>query len=275
MGSRRRSSAPPISLFSFQDIITSVSGVLIFLTLIMTLELLQRQKDSPPQKTREIVEDMSQAIATANDEIRVLEAKLAKQSAETNQRVRQNPTELRSQKAIVGAEVRQVGTELDRIQQELQRARERAQQAQKVEPQEKAEKVRVEEIAKQTRAIEAKLAELRSKNQLLYATPSGTNKVAWLMEVTGEHLLIARADHPKAEVVIEDASLEERLERADEWARKLDTKQNYVVLIIKPSGIEQHPKLLDALEQTRISIGFDLVEENQTVIEQAAPKEPT
>lgn len=274
MGSRRRSSAPPISLFSFQDIITSVSGVLIFLTLIMTLELVQRQQDSPPQKTREIVEDMSQAIATAEDEIRVLEATFAKQSAETNKRVSQNQADLQSRKAEIGAEVRLAGTEVDRLQQELQRARVRAQQAQKVEPHEQQESARIEELAKQTAAIEAKLAELRSKNQLLYATPSGTNKVAWLMEVTGDRLLIARADQPKAEVVIDDASLDDRIERAADWARKLNAKQEYLVLIIKPSGIEQHPELLDALEETRISIGFDLVEENQTVIELPAPKEP-
>ena len=40
----RRAGAPPISLFSFQDIITSVTGIMILVTLMMSIELVQRNQ---------------------------------------------------------------------------------------------------------------------------------------------------------------------------------------------------------------------------------------
>src|SRR5688500_3894328 len=41
---RRRSAGSPVSFFSFQDIVTSVTGILILVTLLMTLDLITRAR---------------------------------------------------------------------------------------------------------------------------------------------------------------------------------------------------------------------------------------
>ena len=53
MSRRRSARQSAFSLFSFQDIITSVTGIMVLITLLLAVELINRTEASPPMQTRE------------------------------------------------------------------------------------------------------------------------------------------------------------------------------------------------------------------------------
>jgi len=58
----RKKGGSPFSLFSFQDIITCVSGIIILITLILAVELTQRKQAKPAVETAQLAEDIRRAI---------------------------------------------------------------------------------------------------------------------------------------------------------------------------------------------------------------------
>src|SRR5262245_50889879 len=59
--SRRGRSGVPISLFSFQDIVTSVTGIMILVTLFLALDIIRRRQGAPDTQTAELTREMQQA----------------------------------------------------------------------------------------------------------------------------------------------------------------------------------------------------------------------
>src|SRR5688572_14968092 len=76
MSRMRRSTAQPITLFSFQDIITSVTGVMVLLTLLMALELIQRVVAAPTHQTIVQTRQSGQSLAEMRAEITTLRQQL-------------------------------------------------------------------------------------------------------------------------------------------------------------------------------------------------------
>ena len=74
-----------ISLFSFQDIITSVTGVMILLTLLLALELVESAQQSPAIQTTELVNDLQEQIAVASAELEDLKKRINASSTELSQ----------------------------------------------------------------------------------------------------------------------------------------------------------------------------------------------
>ena len=63
----------PFSLFSFQDIITCVSGIFILITLMLVLQLVQRKQAKPQFDASEIAAQLRAAIAAAEAEVNRLD----------------------------------------------------------------------------------------------------------------------------------------------------------------------------------------------------------
>lgn len=75
--SRRGQNGVAFSLFAFQDIITSVTGIMILVTLILALELLQQMEASPSQRTKEVVQDIDSTVTSVTE----LDAAVARNQA--------------------------------------------------------------------------------------------------------------------------------------------------------------------------------------------------
>ena len=65
----KRKSNLKISLFSFQDIITSVTGVMILLTLLMALELVEKIETSPPVLTENLTVELKNQLEKINQDV--------------------------------------------------------------------------------------------------------------------------------------------------------------------------------------------------------------
>jgi hypothetical protein len=101
---RRRSGSPPISLFSFQDIITSVTGIMILVTLLMSVELVRR----PLQEHRPKSSDATPTEESANSPSQEL-AELQRRKDRNDQAMRELETASTPRKVAAAA------TNVDRV----------------------------------------------------------------------------------------------------------------------------------------------------------------
>ena len=75
--SRRGRSGPTISLFSFQDIITSVTAIVTVITLLLALDLVQRKQSDAGDSSGALVVELAARLAQIEDELTELRAATA------------------------------------------------------------------------------------------------------------------------------------------------------------------------------------------------------
>lgn len=256
---RRRGNAPPISLFSFQDIVTSVAGIIIFLTLMMAVELIRAKEEAPAVRTEAMNEQLETQIQQLQREIARLEGQRVAQqeslqtaatltTGEIDARVKESRQQIEQRRAEVAS--------LAELKRKTALARERA--SAEIDSRQ-LDRQSLESSRAAVEALRKQLKEFEDHDRLIYKN-SETSKTAWLVELSGQRILAMRAGEQAVEKRFHD------LAGLREWIRDRDSSAEYVVLIIKPSGIDHFERLEQDFDGFGVDIGFDIIDESQTVL---------
>lgn len=238
--SRRRSTQTSFSLFSFQDIITSVTGIMILITLMLSLEAV---KVASP-RTQTVVDDLDVvAKEVAELEIKVAEGRKRAESARTEsvenlpavtrKEVEERASELATAQEVLKAQTAileaRVAASEERLATEMADERERlatlASELAELESESEALERTIEEE-------DAKMQSTLRGGRIFFAGSSKA-KTTWLIELTGGGYRVApigRSQKPQAfDSVVALA----------EWAEGLDPRTEAFLLVVKPSGVGQ------------------------------------
>lgn len=264
MARRRRKSAPPISLFSFQDIITSVTGIMILITLMLGLELVQRTVNSPPRKTAEVTESLQAATDAAASEIEDIKDELRKRQPGVIEAAGLDPASLRRELQDVQELNQQLQQELSASEKQQAEAERRRKQAQSEKDRRAEDSRTLAELREQVAEAEARLQELKQSNRVIFNPASGSAKRPWLVEVSDRGLLVGEAG--KAQKPQSFAGLAP----FREWAARRNADAEYFVLLVKPAGVDTFYAVSQALQQLKFDVGYDLLTASQTALDSGA-----
>ncbi len=265
--SRRGRQSAPMSLFSFQDIITSVAGVIIFTTIMLAIELIQRQESSPRAQTTTTVAQLNEATAAAEEEARAIQAQLAENVVELERLAAFSPEAAREQLRSIERQIDSLASETDKAHAHHATLQANQRQLDQDMQASQPDRLRLAELSHRSRELEQRLSELKSENRVLYRPAAGSPKEAWLVEVTDSRFAAAKLGVSGKPVLFEDRSPKRRIATLCQWVKRLDTSQEYLFLVLKPSGIEILHQALPELQHLGYDIGFDLVGAEQTVID--------
>ena len=261
MSRMRRTSEQPLSLFSFQDIITSVTGVMILLTLLLSIELIQRVVSSAPQQTKLQVTASTQSIEEMKAEIDDLQSKLQSSGV--------LPKDLPSLDAAALKEKRlQLEEANDQLRREVTELTERLDQKRgevvSAETTSAAEQQRLaEEIAQlEQAATEAKekLDSINSSNRIFFKKEPG-GKETWIVEVTASGLQAAKigvAAKPQQFATVQSFA---------KLLKSLDSGATAFYLIVKPEGELLFEEVKESVRNAGFDVGFNVVATDQQVID--------
>ena len=280
MASKLRSGlGTKISFFAFQDIITSVTGILILVTLILTLYL----NETPPVTDQE--RQLKQTLSTTLTEL--TRATLANQRRQANllilanapepERLQADIRELQSQLAGQSNQFSQVALELTARESEatlraeklgLSGLRERSEQLQEaLEQQSRTNETliaEVKELEREHQNTEAKIESLKTERKLWLipdATPGGKQPV--LVSVTGTNLTCERFNQATNRIQFPAADAERGLSRNfSRWSQDRD----YLVFYVRPSGIDLFMRCEQLARRAGFQVGYDAVEEGQQLL---------
>ena len=258
MSRRQNGSASPISLFSFQDLITSLSGILILLVLMMSVQIaVQGVTTKPPP----ILDQQNQErLAALRDQAESLRSRLAALQALH-----------RSQGTNDAVSMVRASVQAERAHEVLQDAVDKSLNT-VAALESRLERVRKEEAeaSKNATSLKEEMDKLRSaqaealQNRKMFVIPEeGAAKTAVIVECSGASAragYIDRATPPVTFAADRDPKAEFR-----KYLGGLSSSSEYIVFMVKPSGVNLFYGLQAVAMGQEFDVGYDALEEDRSI----------
>ena len=280
--SRRNRSRAAFSLFSFQDIITAVTAIVILLVLILTLELIARRQQAAAadpgigraalEETIAELESLVGRLAAAaptttvrplaartRDEVERDEKIIRDQAARAADRAAEARVEERRARELAAAEatrlaalraahggVARTGARAVALEAEAEAlARDNQRQA--------------ERLARKPGDAEA---EPVPGAEIVFNASGEKDRQAWIVELSAGGTAVVKLGTGRRQDLGHGAEPGTPVAR---WLAGLDRRRDHALLLLRPSGLDEFDGVWDALTDAGIPFGIDLIGEEQVV----------
>jgi hypothetical protein len=278
MPKKRNNNTTPISLFSFQDIITSVTGIMILIVLLLILSILDKKlTDTPAEKI--VDKDHLEKVNILN------KIKKIKQKLKEKQQVLQELEDISSPAESYSlGELVQI--EQDAIKQNRRRKRELSETKKQLIEQTKNLKIlatknqkviklkkitlhdnsrNVQALKEEIEQYKKKTAKIKNQNGTVsFTVTTASNKNPILVQCSEQGLNINQIkQHKIIHITDESFNFIGLLKKFDKWLTTLDNEKDYLVLLIKPSAAGYIPDIESKLQMQYIQYGKEPLEEDK------------
>lgn len=247
----RGRSGPVVSLFAFQDIITSVTAILIVVALMMALELVeqpQAEAASPAAHAKATIAALETAEAE-RDEIKDL---LADESEAVREAAGTSAAELRRDITALEDEAERVNAQIVAGRKQAEALAEAA-SAVEVRRFDAAETVEeLESVRRRVEELEAEVEESKTDDRVVFTLPKGFNKPGWLVVLAGDSITAAPLG-AKARPISFGADESAFLD----WAG--DRRGDYFLLLVRPSGVDAFDAVDTDFRARGFTYGYDVI----------------
>lgn len=261
MSRMRRTIEQPLSLFSFQDIITSVTGVMVLLTLLLAVELIQRVVASPPQQTKSQIKASSQSIEEMQAEVDSLIRELQASGSGAEGLPSFDAKKLREERLELQGANERLQRENVQLEDRLS-AKEREVAAS--ETTSASERVKsTEELASLEQQIVAAREQLKSittSNRIFFRNEQG-GKETWIVEVTAALIQTAKIGVAAKPLQFADIAA------FKSWLMSIDPATTAIYVVVKPGGESQFENCGEAIRGAGIELGFHVVPTERQVVD--------
>ena len=261
---RRRNEAQTISLFSFQDIMASVIGMLFFVVILLSLsivtEVLPASADpSPSQRPADMA-----SLRTKAQELRSERSALEQRIARTSERLIQ-ATALGPPTRVL-AELKQMHSNLSdlykTIGQEETSLQSMTAQAGPKRRGIREQRKRLQEVKSKIAQSTLKLKRRQSAPRLAFIIDEHPDRLEpWLLEISKDRIRVRGRDGGSFVIEFRAKTSQERLKLFLAWAKNQDPKTHYFVILLKPSAVSLLGGFQRNLGKMLFDIGLDLLPE--------------
>jgi hypothetical protein len=267
---RRKQNTDTFSLFAFQDIITSVTGIMIFVTLMLALEMIEQWENSPSPKTRQVVsdirttmahiDDLKTAVAENQSRIEDLQRRLDEGTTTIDQLAGLDPTRMANELDDVKALNHQLNSELGGLEREVKNTAQREQQIRDRQRAANDSQV-LADVRNAVKENGRTLEKLKNSNRVIFNPALGNAKMPWLVEITADKLTAAKVGEFARPRIFQDVVTFKG------WTMGLDRATDYFVILVKPDGIQRFEEANQFLRNARFDVGYDLLTAQQSAID--------
>ncbi len=261
---RKRQTAP-FSLFSFQDIITSVTGIVILIALLLAIEVVYQRAASPTGRRQLLVRESQAALLDAQQQIAAIEARLAGESSLLDELASAIPERMAEEDAELQKRSEELRREIQALEKAELRQQGEVQAAQTRDFDRRTDRTRAAALQAEVERLNEQRKSLHEGGRLFFRATQGTKR-AWLTEISLQAIRCAAIDDPDNPVSIKGSTAEDRVKSLLAFARRRPSDREYFVLFVKPGAEAQFEVISTVLEKQGFDIGFDLLGENQTVV---------
>jgi hypothetical protein len=280
MRDRLRSFDSKITFFAFADIITAVSGMLIFITLLLATDL-GRPTDNRSQAASELERQLNETLTqqsqvdTENSSLQrtLTAANTAPPPDKLQSDISRLRTELADEKNKHAGLAEQLATSRSTLA-----TRDKTLGITDVRERIKTDAIELDELAKkeakvrddtaalekQLPGIESKILKYRAREGELWLVPNrtGTTKEPVIAITSAKDLQMARFNQPKE---TENYSKGGSFSGFKSYLGRIKPEKQYVVFLVRPSGIDMFRDLVEVARDAGFEVGFDALEENRQI----------
>lgn len=287
MGRRGRGNGSPISLFSFQDIITSVTAIMILLTLILTLELITKMNlRGVAADDRRVAVELQQSLTTLRERLEGLRSQSADARHTAMQVASQSVKQVEADRRRTQRHSETLANSVASLESQLKAARQKRRdtekgllQAQKAHP----ETARLQDNAARDRAAAAMLeeqnkTEAKRQQDIAKELAESPQLVSTLVfnPHKGEELKPILAELSARGISV--------LGDGDEgvkafgwgvlgppntflrWLSEKDKNREYLVVMLRPSGLSKLDSTKEAISSKGFDLGLELVSDDMDIV---------
>ena len=264
---RRGRHAEAFSLFAFQDVMASIIGILFFIVLLISFDIVNQKalpidapresvSDSDLQVRRQRIDDLQHAISQLQEDIRKASQLVQMTTADEGELlagVQGLDRTLRGTYARI-AESQKTVTDIE--EQTRRKHQEQQDQLQELD------------------GLNRRAAELRQRLKMVAAAPRlayiidarPDGRVPWLIEVSAKEYRVAPHKGLAASLAFRADSLKDRTKLLLEWAATQDPAKFYFCVLVKPSGAAQAAYVETQLDDMGFELGRDLLPEDWNLL---------
>ncbi len=279
MSARGKNQEAPLTLFSFQDIITSITGIMILVVLMLILNIIESKTSSI--KNPVIVEN----IREMRRSIEQIEAQIV----ETKEWLEANsgkipeidmdalPILMKRQREKINAEkdaLETMITDERKLKEKIEETKRRTADARKkIKEQKKLMEMLNESMEKQMGPLETRLKELRKKyeeekKKVSISVDRSESKSLVVVQCSGDGIKLKSANDGKIEDFTDDSPTNiKTLERFKEWLLKRNSASSeYIAVAVKASGSGCCKYIVSMLKAAGYEYGLEpIAEESEAV----------
>jgi hypothetical protein len=258
---RRKRAGSGVSFFAFQDIITSVVGIFVLITLIMVLELAQTVAESNATSPQTISQAVLDSLAALELEVTELQAQFDHQNAAQSKSADTNRFNREQQLQDGSAKLKEIEARLARSLEIAADSRQSLKEAKKTEQSLMAESKAVESDRK-------KVDDLQSQRKKIqrYSSVMEIEKPIVFREQTDQSRFVVLIRLEDSKIWISD-SLEKReqtfsgnsrIQSLQSWLARVDLNKRQVFLVVKASSVDDFEAVQKSLDDSQANWGFDV-----------------
>ena len=256
--SRRTDNSPAISFFSFQDIITSVTGIMFLVVLILILMLLMRQKPTSPQEQEEIRgnEELKQELARLQEELGETASGVAQIQARLQELVKLNLAESEARLALLNTDLKKLRNENQLIKVKIDQTEESLKQVASAQEDIRQQIVQAKEELDSKSPKEALLSQKIQDTENQLQSIKKTVRFTWQRNFSKKPLLVeCGADHIRmgtsnAEIPLASFNGNSPETIMNGLLRRLTqypASDHYILLLVKPAAFVYAEELSERL----------------------------
>lgn len=264
---RRRGDDAPVSFFSFQDVLLSLIGITVVITIILFLQI-SREALAAAESYRDERDSVATAAEVRNAElmqrIEVLEGAIR----EAQKRPDVDPLARRTSLRAELLATRERLESLERQSEELARQLREITMLNPgaIELQETAELMQRRDL------LVAELGAIERRRRISFIQDTERTATPFLIEMSAARIVFCELQAEAAALRLAAGTPESRVRQAYDLFRLHSSGRDaYMLVILKPSGIRSFRKLLDLLETVppdeRPRIGLELIAEDSHISE--------
>ena len=265
--------ASPLSLFAFQDIITSVTGVFLLVVLLIAVELTTRQKISPqvisPPMADQLLEPQITEAETKRDDLRSTVKSRTSQALKVS-----GFNQASADMAIttVLEEIRLLTDDLTELKNRQDAMNQQEAHTNQAIENRTPDQNRLTELEHTRTTLENELAELKSSQQVFYNAVDGQGRQVLLVELFDNAILVAEAGQETVPHRFSGQRLQAGLLDGSgeqyflDWAKQQSKAEVTFMIIVHPGTTSNFSKLHQKLRELGFSIGFDLLPSDKIAI---------
>ncbi len=261
---KRRSTSNSVSFFAFQDIITSVVGIFVLITLIMAIELAQSVADASEATSEGVSADLLKSLASLEAGIEEMQAEFDGLSSAQNAASGLN--RFNREQALKDAQLRlqQIEQRSARVEQDLDDAKQSLVEAKKIEAQllaqgqaADAEREEMKRLHDKRKEIERYSVVLEIDKPLIFRDQTQEGRAVVLVKLDKDILV---ADSGSA--TTQRYSGTSRQTKFSAWLAKTQLSSRQFLVIVKPAGVDDFEEIKNSLDEARAIWGFDVAEQD-------------
>ena len=263
-----------ISLFSFQDIITSLTGIMFLVVLLLVLMLLTSHQPGGRKQAEEVRELQSQ-IEKLRKELQSHQ-QTQQMLDESLQKLKQlSAEEIEAMHRQLQEQVRQTRQKLENLTQlnhiVRQENKDIRQKIQTAEETEKTVSKKIEslqkEIARQKELLKKKEQEIKQKKKLIkFAIDSSSSKKPLLAELDADGIAVFNPEANNRIDFKKTGNADAALREFNMYLAGVDKTEYYFSVAVKPSGFKYANSVLKMLKESKIERGFEILPDNQSTL---------